>query len=296
VQPWLDPIAPEVTGLRVEDMVVEADRTEAAGYLEAQAAALRGAVPGLEVRTEMLLGGAAAELLRLEAACKVQLVVMSTHGRGGLERLVRGSVAEQVLRRGTAPVLLVRPSDEPSGAAALSRGPIRVLVPLDGSDLALAAVPHAWRVAAPAGEIALVAVIQPDGEGGRRPQLDPGVARAVRRRAAQDHLDEVARRLRRRGVPALGTVLTAWDAAGAIIDHAAVKEAGLVVMSTHGRGGLGRLLYGSVADAVARTARCPVLLVRPHPVGAEPDGAEAPPQGSATGPGRDPASPPLAPA
>jgi nucleotide-binding universal stress UspA family protein len=174
-----------------------------------------------------------------------------------------------------------------------------VLVPLDGSDLAEAAVPHAWRVAAPAGEIALVSVIQPDGEGGQHPQLDPGVARAVRRRAAQDRLNEVAGRLRRRGGQARGTVLTAWDAAGAIVDHAAVREADLVVMSTHGRGGLGRLLYGSVADAVARAARCPVLLVRPHPVGAEPAGTEqaaasAAPDGSAAEPGNDLASPPPA--
>jgi nucleotide-binding universal stress UspA family protein len=243
------------------ERLLDSERATAEAYVEGQAAAVRAANPGLVVRTAVRLGDPATVLLGLEEDEAVRLVVMGTHGRGGLDRWVRGSVAEAVLCRGRAPVLLVRPTDDPARATRLGGDGVRVLVPLDGSGLAARAVPEAVRVVAPrGGEVMLATVVPPRG-GEALPESAPaGVpARAV----VQRNLDGAAAGLRRRGQRATAVVLTADDPAGAIVDLATLEEVDLIVMATHGRGGLGRWLYGSVADAVSRTARTPVLLVRP---------------------------------
>jgi nucleotide-binding universal stress UspA family protein len=79
---------------------------------------------------------------------------------------------------------------------------------------------------------------------------------------AQDYLDAVAVGLRRGGLRVTTHVLTADDAAAALAELAILEEVDLIAMATHGRGGLGRWRYGSVADAVSRGAPVPVLLVR----------------------------------
>jgi nucleotide-binding universal stress UspA family protein len=140
---------------------------------------------------------------------------------------------------------------------------VRLVVPLDGSDLALAALPLAPRLAAPSGgEVILVAVVDPDDE-----RLHPtaGDPHPLSWRATQRHLHGVALGLRGDGLRAHSVVLTATDVAEAIAAQAVAERADLIVMSTHGRGGLGRWVYGSVADRVAHVARTPVLLVRPSP-------------------------------
>jgi nucleotide-binding universal stress UspA family protein len=248
------------TAARVESLL-EAERATAGAYLEGQATAVRAATPGLEVRTAVRLGDPATVLLGLEADEGVRLVVMGAHGRSGLDRWVRGSVAEAVLCHGRAPVLLVRPTDAPARATRLRREGVRILVPLDGSALAAGAVQEAGRLVAPGGgEIVLATVVPPragDAAPGSAPAAVP--ARAV----AQRHLEAAAVGLRGRGLQATAVVLTAENPVGAIVDLATLEEIDLIVMATHGRGGLGRWLYGSVADAVSRTARMPVLLVRP---------------------------------
>jgi nucleotide-binding universal stress UspA family protein len=213
------------------------------------------------VRTAVRLGDPATVLLGLEADEAAQLVVMGTHGRSGLDRWVRGSVAEAVLCRGRAPVLLVRPTDDPARAARLGRGAVRLLVPLDGSALAVGALHEAARIVAPGGGEIVLATVVPLRDGGRPPEAPP--AGVTPRTVAQWHLEAAAVGLRGRGLRATAVVLTAEDPAAAIVDLATLEEVDLVVMATHGRGGLGRWLYGSVADAVSRTARTPVLLVRP---------------------------------
>jgi nucleotide-binding universal stress UspA family protein len=241
--------------------LLEAELATAEAYLEGEAAAVRAATPGLEVRTAVRPGDPATVLLGLEEDEDVRLVVMGTHGRSGLDRWVRGSVAEAVLCHGMAPVLLVRPTDDPARATGLGREGVRLLVPLDGSALAAGAVQEAARIVAPGGGEIMFATVVPlrdrDAAPGSTPVGDPT------RAAAQRHLEEAAVALRRRGLRATAVVLTADDPAAAIVDLATLEEIDLIVMATHGRGGLGRWLYGSVADTVSRTARTPVLLVRP---------------------------------
>ncbi|MEZ0228388.1 MAG: universal stress protein, partial [Planctomycetota bacterium] len=110
------------------------------GYHEAQKdlrdaeAAL--AETGARVEARILVGDPAEQILEAARGFEPSLIAMTTHGRTGLERLVRGSVAERVLRGATAPVLLVNPF---TGASRFER----ILIPLDGSSLAASILPLA---------------------------------------------------------------------------------------------------------------------------------------------------------
>jgi nucleotide-binding universal stress UspA family protein len=255
-------LAPVTTPLwRAEQ--IDAQVQDAARYLDAWAETLRARHAGLQVQTAVETGDAASGLLRVERERGVQLVVMATHGRTGLRRWVRGSVAESVLRSGAAPILLVRPD----GAlpATATRG-LRVLVPLDGSELAERALPEAKRLVdatgdgdAP-GEVVLVTVA--DTSRGAT-AVNPEQARGALRAAADGYVRGIAAQLAWRDVQVLPVTLLAADVAGAIVDQVSIEGADLVVMATHGRGGLGRWLYGSVADRVAHVSPAPVLLYRP---------------------------------
>jgi nucleotide-binding universal stress UspA family protein len=81
---------------------------------------------GLQVRVSLLLGSVSAALLDYERSAQIDLVIMSSHGRAGLARLILGSVAERLMRQGKAPVLLVYPSGDPLRLD-------HAVVPLDGS-------------------------------------------------------------------------------------------------------------------------------------------------------------------
>ena len=130
-----------------------------------------------------------------------------------------------------------------------------ILVPLDGSHLAERALPYARRLAAASGSrLVLLWVLRAPGAAAAG---DPLREVAPRREAAA-YLQGIAGQ---QGPTPVETVVLEGDAAPAIVDAAARAGAGLIVMSTHGRSGLGRWLYGSVADAVVRHAGVPVLLV-----------------------------------
>src|SRR5581483_1003694 len=132
-----------------------------------------------------------------------------------------------------------------------------IVLPLDGSDLAARALPFASYLARalPAKLLLVRATLA---------HALPGVAPGPAQLAATDHaeveLDAMAAQLRAQGLAAEPHVYYD-EAPAAIADAAQRHQAGLIVMSTHGRGGLGRWVFGSVADAVLRTAEVPVLLV-----------------------------------
>jgi nucleotide-binding universal stress UspA family protein len=193
---------------------------------------------GVRVRPELLRGNAASVLLDLEAKLRPDLVVMATHGRSGVARFALGSVADRMVRHGTAPVLLVR-------ALAQAISPLeRALVPLDGSALAGEALRLVHELAhRPLREIHLLRVIDQLGQ----------------RSCANSYIDQVAEELRSEGL-IVRTDIRLDEPARAIERAAAAAD--FVVMTTHGRGGLDRFRHGSVADRVAQHAPTPVLLVR----------------------------------
>jgi nucleotide-binding universal stress UspA family protein len=135
----------------------------------------------------------------------------------------------------------------------------RILVPLDGSDLAKQIVPRVLSMAAAHGsEVILLHVLPESG-------VLPKTA-AKERQEAEEHLMEVEQQLLDSGVKVRHTIRHGADAAAEIVDYASVNNVDLIAMSTHGRTGVGRWVFGSVADRVLRGTTKPVLLVRPSGV------------------------------
>ena len=199
----------------------------------------------------------------LDAATRhdADLIVMSTHGRSGIGRMLYGSVTDQVLRRATVPVLAV-PSivNHPWSAD----GPLSILIPLDGSELAEEAL-EAADVLSAAGEtrLSLLRVIEPPtypvyGDGYAYLPFDDEAEIA----GAQQYLDDQIKRLRERGREATGKVVVGYPA-GAIASVARDQQIDVIVMATHGHGGLSRLLLGSTATSTLRQTTVPLLLTRP---------------------------------
>ena len=127
-----------------------------------------------------------------------------------------------------------------------------ILVPLDGSALAERALPYAAGLAGAArARLRLLHVM-------------PTLPSAIHPRAAGDmvaRLDLLARQLRARDIQATASTITGHAPADAILTSANDPPADLIVMSTHGRSGIGRWLYGSVADRILCLSDVPVLLV-----------------------------------
>jgi nucleotide-binding universal stress UspA family protein len=213
-----------------------------------------------------LRDGDPVDVIEAEAAeIGADLVVMTTHARGGLERAWLGSVADGLVRRGGIPLLLVRPVDRaaPPDGGALLAGPI--LVPLDESELSEGVLePAAALARIGSGRMVLLHVVPPSLEvAGHVFRVDEARLEEASARA-ESYLEGVAGRLRREGLEVAVRVVAHEAPAAAILEAAAAEGAGVVAMSTHGRSGLGRLVLGSVADKVIRSARLPVLVMRPE--------------------------------
>jgi len=134
-----------------------------------------------------------------------------------------------------------------------------ILVPLDGSPLAAAALPTAVDLAKSFGA-RLLLLRAAEAPAIRR--TDPSEAQVEVVREAEAYLDTVKRRLETEGVGDVETSVWYGPAASSIAEAAATRGVSLIVMSTHGRAGLGRLVLGSVAESVLRGTRTPILLVR----------------------------------
>ena len=146
----------------------------------------------------------------------------------------------------------------------------RILVALDGSEVAERILPHVEALAEKFGSTVtlLQATTPPEtlvaastAEPGAAAAVDPTPTIEAERHETQRYLEAVTDRLRRRGL-AVESESPQAGAAEIIVERASELGADLIAMTTHGRGGLGRLVFGSVADAVLRSATCPVLLVR----------------------------------
>jgi nucleotide-binding universal stress UspA family protein len=133
----------------------------------------------------------------------------------------------------------------------------KILVPLDGSTLAEAAL---WKAAelVNGGTLSLLRAA----EAHSLPGADPVDAQVNAVREAEDYLAAVVRRLQDRGVKNAETHVWYGSPAAAIVEAADAQKADMIVMSTHGRSGLGRLILGSVAESVLRGTRVPILIVR----------------------------------
>ena len=236
-------------------------------YLHAIAEKLRGA--GVPVETVVPYGRPVDEIVALIGSRHADLVVMASHGRSGLGRWLYGSVADALMRQSPAPIVLVPPDTvSPTGIT----WPTRILVPLDGSGSAELALGPAMALAAQVGsELVLVQVVPwppyviPDAAG--IVTLEPEELLAT----AQSYLQDVAQRLKDCHAPTKPSVrckaVLRRSVATSIADLAEQESADLIAMTTHGRGGLQRLVLGSVATGTLRSTATPLLLVRPTMAG-----------------------------
>jgi nucleotide-binding universal stress UspA family protein len=198
----------------------------------------------------------------------IDLVVMATHGRGGVRRAWLGSVADHLVRHLEIPVLLVRPGED--GAAIRSEpGAYQILVPVDGSPLAEEAIAPAVDLARLWGlEVKLLQVVHPvlfwgdELLGWPAPQ-DQALTEQARSQA-EGYVRDLAERLRRDGIRATGAAIIGGSAADTILQVANPERVAAIAIATHGRGGLRRLVLGSVADKLIRATAIPVLVHHPR--------------------------------
>ncbi len=257
-----------VEGLPVIDAEVQSlSQAHARAYLDGVAERVRAARPDLRIVTHMLAPPIVASLAEYAESHLIDLIVMTTHGRGGLARAWLGSVADGLARHGPAPLLLLRPW--PDNAPLTMDHFARIVIPLDGSPLAEQILEPALTFGRlTQAELVLLQVVMPFEE--RR--LTPGIdllklEREINQRRAseaQAYLRSVAARLVAAGHTVEERVVFDRQPARAILKVAADLNPSLIAIATQGHGGLTRLLLGSVADKVVRGAETPVLLYRPR--------------------------------
>ena len=221
------------------------------------------AAAGVPAAYDLLDGPVVETLVRHAGEVAADLVVMTTHGRGPLARAVLGSVADPLVRHLTAPTLLVRPTDQaaPQGRPA----PVRhLLVALDGSKEAEAVLPKAVELGEAMGArftlLRVVDSVPADANpaGVVLPYLDDLVLRRLRE-VATAYLERVAAPLRKKGLDVRTQVAVDPVPSRAILEEAHALGCDLIALESHGRSGLARLWFGSVAGQVVRSSVTPVL-------------------------------------
>jgi nucleotide-binding universal stress UspA family protein len=200
---------------------------------------------------------------------EVDLIVISSHGRSGISRLSLGSVTDSLIRHTTIPVLVVKPPSSylnPQVREAFRK----IVVPLDGSALAEQVLSQVMTLAGlDDAEIRLLYVLKPELVDGNYsadralPWWEKDVA------AAQAYLFGTAEALRRKGFAVTTDVVIGESVAEQITDYAGREQCDLISIATHGRGGLSRMMRGSVGDAVMRSARTCVLVFHPSKTAVE---------------------------
>jgi len=222
---------------------LDGDLREHEAYLGKVAAKFEGT--GIKTESTIASGSVVGEILSATNRQRIDLLIMSTHGRSGVGRLLVGSVANDVLRQSEIPILLVRPGVSTSYEPPQFR---RLLVTLDGSAAAEQVLPFSHALALNFGsEVILLSV--PDDQEVENPAPN-----------LKHYLENVANSFHKAGINTR-TIVTGYRPAVTIVNMAASEAADLVMMATHGRGGRERLYYGSVADRVLRQSRTPILLV-----------------------------------
>jgi nucleotide-binding universal stress UspA family protein len=251
---WIDPEQP---------------RTEMAHSELLDPIASRLAEQGVKPKQVIRVGDPRHEILAEAETLDRPLILLASHGRGGLSRVVFGSVASGLLRAARGPILIVR-------AQHIAQQPRQVtftklLVPLDGSELSERALPFAVELAREAGaQLRLVRVAEtfrnelPHNTANLF--MEPSYKAMLERfetleQEANDYLTAVATRLRAEAIDVTIEALSG-DPFRELTAAVERQAPDLIVMATHGRGGITRWFYGSVADRLLTTTSLPVLLVR----------------------------------
>ena len=248
-------------GVVVSEETIRAETDAALSELYALAAECRDMCTAV-ITTDLENGPIADVLAAFARRNDVDLIVISSHGRRGMARLALGSVTDLLIRQTTIPVLVVKPK-----ASYLSPEATKefhsVVVPLDGSGLAeqiLGPIVPLARVED--ADVTLLHILAPEEtpnttQAASAPWWEKKVA------AARGYLSRQTKAIRAQGVSAKVDVVIGENVAESITDYARREGADLIAIATHGRGGLARVLRGSVADGVTKRAMCSILVFHP---------------------------------
>lgn len=243
---------------------------EAEAYLSA--VAQRAFPPGVLVERHVHTAATAdvpASIVAHGDELAPDLIVMCTHGRGGISDWLFGNIAQQVVRSGKTPLLVIRPTETGPQLPFECR---RLLVPLDGNADHEQGLPIAAELARLSGaSMHLLAVVATLGTlsgresttGRATGRLLPGATRAVLELAQQEAVSYLRGRvadLARQGV-SVSAEVARGDPARVIIDAAQAIQADMVVMGTHGKAGMDAFWAGSLPSKIAGKLYLPVLLV-----------------------------------
>jgi len=257
-----------LAGQKFKDKI-EADATKAAeDYLSGLSKKLKYTHA---VKTVVCTGKAAETIADYAKKQKMNLIIMATHGRSGIGRFSHGSVADKVLHDSEIPIWMIRASI-PKQKAFKKGQKIRMLVPLDGSKLAEGALKYVARLSRQIGEdntdITLFRTIElfsppfiyP-------PEMPINIEEYIeyeKKRTNEiciQYLQKIQKHLEKEGIKSKYAVQDGIPA-DVIIDYANKNDIDVIVMSTHGRTGLSRWAFGSIAEKVVQSAGSSVFLVR----------------------------------
>jgi nucleotide-binding universal stress UspA family protein len=243
-------------------------------YLERLAGGL--AADGANIHCAVVEGPVVNALEAYVQEAGITMIVMTTHGRGGLSRAWLGSVADGLVRGVNVPLLLLRPRGENDETPSF--GLEHILIPMDGSEFSEQVLEYAIALGRLGdARYTLVQVVQPPivMPPAEIAGVVPPPLRDLRelRAQADQYLEELAEGMRKEGLTVDTVVVTQQQAALGILDESLECDADLIAMATHGRGGWQRVALGSVADKVLRGSSVPMLLLRPGASGVDFGGA-----------------------
>ncbi|MGH7233560.1 MAG: universal stress protein [Nitrospiraceae bacterium] len=245
--PWSNPL------------LLEPLRDEISRNLDELAANVRRC--GVQATNAHVIGIASEQLIETARNEAVDLIIVGTQGRTGLEHVLLGSTAERVVKGAPCPVMTVRSS----GPAPSHDTPItikRIVAPTDFSDCSLDALEYTIQMAKRfEASVTIVHVLEWASVG-----LDFSVAEVAEggkvRKETERRIAELADVIRTQGLTAESVIRGGGAPADFVLELARERGADLIVMGTHGRRGLSRLLAGSVAEGVLRRSPCPVITVK----------------------------------
>lgn len=223
--------------------------------------------PGIKNKRSIIMRGKAADqIIDYAERNKIDIIAMTSHGHSGIKRWVIGGTADKIIRGTRIPVLLVYNKGK-SLLSLQSHTFTHILLPLDGSKAAEATLPYVESIVSSTKvKVSLIRVLSPlvDQYAGPEEYVVDYTGKIMQalEEDATDYLKQTAKSLEEKGILVSTTIVLGFPASE-ILKYVEKQKVDLVVMSTHGRSGMGKWILGSVASKVLHSLEIPLLLIRP---------------------------------
>lgn len=235
-------------------------------YLDKIVGEIKG--PGIKKKRSIILRGKAADqILDYVEKNQIDVVAMASHGHSGINKWVIGSTANKIIRGTRIPVLLAY-SKEKVRSSQQTVSFTNILLPLDGSKVAEAAFAYVESILSKQEAKVFLLRVVPSvvGQYAGSPEgyvvdYTEKVMQALQEEAT-DYLKKTAKSFQEKGILVFTAMVVGYPASE-ILKYVERQKVDLIIMSTHGRAGLGKWILGSVADKVLHNAEIPLLLIRP---------------------------------